>query len=216
MITAEIITIGTEIIAGQIVDSNAQHIAKILTENGIHVLFQTSVGDDEELLKSALRIAKDRVELIIITGGLGTTANDITLEAVSDFFNIPLIPDKKSRLRLQRYFANRHRNRKDEYRRQYLIPKGSVVLYNDNGTATGFAVRHEEKEIVCLPGVPREMQSMLNKYLEISAQRYKTGKKCSLTRNLHTFGISERTVEDAIKDYVVHAGQMKAITLVHN
>ncbi|KAB2835915.1 MAG: competence/damage-inducible protein A, partial [Candidatus Brocadia sp.] len=152
MRTAEVITIGTEIMAGQIVDSNAQHISKMLTENGIHVLFQTSIGDDENLLKSALRIARDRVKLIIITGGLGPTANDITREAVSDFFSIPLIPDKESQLRLQRYLVNRHTTRKNEYRRQRLIPEGSVVLYNDNGTATGFAVRHEKKEIVCLPG----------------------------------------------------------------
>lgn len=85
MTTAEIITIGTEIIAGQIVDSNAQHIAKKLTEKGIPVLFQTSVGDDKELLKSTLRIASDRVNLIITTGGLGITANDITREVISAF-----------------------------------------------------------------------------------------------------------------------------------
>lgn len=216
MRTAEVITIGTEIMAGQIVDSNAQHISKMLTENGIHVLFQTSIGDDENLLKSALRIARDRVKLIIITGGLGPTANDITREAVSDFFSIPLIPDKESQLRLQRYLVNRHTTRKNEYRRQRLIPEGSVVLYNDNGTATGFAVRHEKKEIVCLPGVPGEMHSMLNKYLEIYAQQNKAEKSCSFTRNLHTFGISERTVEDAVKDCLGYTEQTKTITLVHD
>lgn len=216
MTTAEIITIGTEIMTGQIVDSNAQHISKMLTENGIYVLFQTSVGDDEKLLKLALSIARDRGKLIIITGGLGPTVNDITREAVSDFLSIPLIPDKESQLRLQRYFANRHTNRRNDYKRQCLIPKDSVALYNDNGTATGFAVRHEEKEIVCLPGVPGEMHSMLNKYLEIYAQQNKAEKRCSVTRNLHIFGISERTVEDTVKDCRGHTEQIKTITLVHD
>lgn len=216
MTTAEIITIGTEIITGQIVNFNARYIAKMLTEEGIQVLFQTSVGDDEVVLKSALRIASDRARLIITTGGLGATANDITREAVSDCFCIPLISDKKSRMRLQKYFVNRHTNRRDEYRRQCLVPEGSVVLYNDHGTATGFAICREEKEIVCLPGVPREMQSMLHKYLEKYVQQRKAGKRCSVTRNLHTFGISERTVEGAVKDCRTSAGQMKAITLVHD
>lgn len=216
MTTAEIITIGTEIMTGQIVDCNARHIANILTEKGIQVLFQTSIGDDEEVVKSALRVANDRVRLIITTGGLGATANDITRDAVSDCFCIPLIPDKKSRMRLQKYFVNRHTNRRNEYRRQCLIPEGSVVLYNDYGTATGFAVRHEGKEIVCLPGVPREMQLMLHKYLERYIQQRKAGKRCSVTRNLHTFGVSERTVEDTVKDCWANTGQQKAITLVHD
>lgn len=216
MTTAEIITIGTEIMTGQIVDFNARHIANMLTEKGIRVLFQTSIGDDDEVVKSALRVANDRVRLIITTGGLGATSNDITREVVSDCFCIPLVPDSKSRMRLQKYFVNRHTNRRNEYRRQCLVPEGSVVLYNDYGTATGFAVRHEGKEIVCLPGVPREMQLMLHKYLERYAQQHKAGKRCSVTRNLHTFGVSERTVEDTVKDCWANTGQQKAITLVHD
>ena len=89
MTTAEIITIGTEIILGQIVDTNAPYISKILTEKGIQVLYQTSIGDDKESLKSALRVARDRANLIITTGGLGPTVNDITREAISDFFSVP-------------------------------------------------------------------------------------------------------------------------------
>ncbi|OQZ04984.1 MAG: competence/damage-inducible protein A [Candidatus Brocadia sp. UTAMX1] len=216
MTTAEIITIGTEIIAGQIVNLNAQHIAKKLTEKGIHVLFQTSVGDDKELLKSTLRIASDRVNLIITTGGLGTTANDITRKVISAFFNIPLIPDEESRIRLQKYFSNCHTNRKDEYRRQCLIPEGAITLHTDNGIATGFAILHEKKEIVCLPGAPREMQPLLHKYMKIYAKQHKLGKECRVTRSLHTFGASERIVEDAVKGCRANSGQTKAITLVRD
>ena len=96
MTTSEIITIGTEIILGQITDSNTPYIANALTEKGIRVLFQTSVGDDKELLKSALKVAGERVDLIITTGGLGPTANDITRETLSDFFGVSLVLDEKS------------------------------------------------------------------------------------------------------------------------
>src|SRR3989338_5651652 len=121
MITAEIITIGTEIILGQIIDKHSPYIARKLSEKGIQVLFQTSVGDDKELLKSALRIARDRANLIITTGGLGPTANDITREAVSEFFDIPLVPDKEAYARIQKILRNQYINKQDEYRKQVTI-----------------------------------------------------------------------------------------------
>src|SRR3989339_2023009 len=121
MITAEIITIGTEIILGQIIDKNSPYIARKLSEKGIQVLFQTSVGDDKELLTSALRIARDRANLIITTGGLGPTANDITREAVSEFFDIPLVPDKEAYVRIQKILGYQHTNKQDEYRKQVTV-----------------------------------------------------------------------------------------------
>ncbi len=214
MITAEIITIGTEIMLGQIVDTNARYIAKILTGKGILVLFQTSVGDDKELLRNALSLSSDRVNLIITTGGLGPTINDITREAIADFFNVTLVTDQEAQNRIQKHLMDRHVNMQDEYKKQALIPEGASVLHNDNGTATGFIIRRDNKEIVCLPGVPREMQSMLNKYLEIYAEQQTADEGCTLTRYLHTFGISERAVEDIVKDSLVKEGQMKAMTLV--
>ncbi len=202
MTTAEIITIGTEIVLGQIANTNSQYIAKVLTERGIQALFQTSIADDKESLKSVLKIANDRANLIITTGGLGPTANDITRETVSEFFGIPLVIDKESYARTQNRLASKHENMLDEYRKQTLIPEGAFVIPNDNGTANGFALRHGEVEIVCLPGVPREMQFMLNKYLEIYALKGKCKEGCKLMRNLHTFGISERDVETILKDYI--------------
>src|SRR5574341_2537436 len=216
MTTAEIITIGTEIVLGQIANTNSQYIAKALTEKGMQVLSQTSIADDKELLKSVLKIANDRVNLIITTGGLGPTANDITRETVSEFYGIPLVIDKEFYTRTQNRPASKHENMLDEYRKQTLIPEGAFVIPNDNGTANGFALRHGGVEIVCLPGVPREMQFMLNKYLEIYALKGKCKEGCKLMRNLHTFGISERAVEDALKDCSVAEGQIQAMTLVHD
>src|SRR3972149_3274532 len=264
MITAEIITIGTEIVLGQIVDTNTPYIAQNLSEKGIHVLFQTSVGDDKELLKSALKIARDRVSLIITTGGLGPTANDITREAVSEFFDIPLVPDKEAYARIQKILRNQYINKQDEYRKQVtihphlnlphpfgfaqdrqrggiqgdneyspplvggvrggseslrkqaMIPKGALALHNDNGTAAGFALNRGNTEIVCLPGVPREMQSMLNKYLEIYTKKHNLEGRCTLTRNLHTFGVSEPEVDSQMKAYTGREEPIKVMTLVHD
>src|SRR3990167_7088387 len=121
MTTAEIITIGTEIVFGQIIDTNTPYIAQNLSEKGIHVLFQTSVGDDKDLLKSVLKIARDRANLIITTGGLGPTANDITREAVSEFFDIPLVPDKEAYARIQKILRNQSINKQDEYSKQVTV-----------------------------------------------------------------------------------------------
>ncbi len=212
MTTSEIITIGTEIILGQITDSNTPYIANALTEKGIRVLFQTSVGDDKELLKSALKVAGERVDLIITTGGLGPTANDITRETLSDFFGVSLVLDEKSYTHLQKIVESRHRKVTDADKKQALIPEGATVVSNGNGTAAGFVFRHGNAEFVCMPGVPGEMQSMLHKYLE-ARTKYTSGEGCALSRTIHTFGISERTAEDSLVDC---NGQARVMTLVHD
>ncbi len=256
MTKAEIITVGTEIILGQITDTNTPYIAQNLSKKGIQVLFQTSVGDDKDLLKSALKIARDRVSLIITTGGLGPTANDITREAVSEFFDIPLVPDNEAYVRIQKILGYQHTNKQDEYRKQVtvhphlnlphqgggiqgdneyspplvggvrgggeslrkqaMIPEGAHVIHNDNGTAAGFALNRGNTEIVCLPGVPREMQSMLNKYLEIYTKKHNLEGRCTLLRDLHTFGISEPDVEAQMKVYIEREEPIKIMTLVHD
>lgn len=199
--------------SGQIADTSKQHISKILTEKGIQVLFQTSVADNKELLKSVLGIAGERANLIIITGGMGPTANDITSEAVSDFFGVPLVPDEEACNRIQQYLWEQRGNLPGGHKKQTLIPEGARVIYHDNGTATGFVLRYRNKEIVCLPGVPGEMQPMLDKYLEISAVQHKSIEGCTLTRNLHTFGISECAVEEALKVFQGKEGRVKVLTL---
>lgn len=218
MIKAEIITVGTEIILGQIIDINAPYIAKALTEKGIQVLFQTSVNDNKELLKSALKIAASRANLVITTGGLGLTANDITREAVSEFSGVRLIHNKEACVRIQKLAEEHHEDMSalmDEHNKQSMIPEGALVITNDGGTATGFALRYNGTEIVCLPGVPREMESMLNKYLDVYCERH-TLVGCRLARDIHTFGIPERTVEDIIKDQIKREEYVKTMTLVHN
>lgn len=210
MITAEIITIGTEIVLGQIADTNAPYIAKALTEKGIQVQFRTSVSDDRELLKSALKIARERVNLIITTGGLGLTASDVTREVVSEFFGVRLVHNKDACIHIQRFMEERQAHFMDEHDRQTLVPEGALVITNDNGTATGFALHHNDKEIVSLPGVHTEMKSMLNKYLEVYAFD-KREEGCIVSRDLHTFGIRESVVADRVKKCILQYQILKNI-----
>ncbi|HHT9123029.1 MAG TPA: competence/damage-inducible protein A [Candidatus Wunengus sp. YC63] len=216
MITAEIITIGTEIVSGQIMDTNAPHIAQNLLKRGIQVLFQTSVGDDKELLKSVLKIARGRANLIITTGGLGPTGNDITREAVSEFFDVFLVSDEEAHTRIRTFLESRHAKVKNGHQKQALIPAGAFAIHNDQGTAAGFVFQGDGIEIVCLPGVPGEMQTMLNKYLETYAIQHKAEELCTLTRNIHTFGVSEPDIDAQLKEYAGREGQIKAMTLVHD
>lgn len=216
MTTAEIITIGTEIVLGQIMNTNAPYIAKALTEKGIQVRFRTSVSDDKELLKSTLKIATERVDLIITTGGLGLTTNDITREAVSEFFCMRLINNKEACIHIREFKEKQYVNLPDEHNKQTFVPEGALVITNDNGTATGFALYYNNKAIVCLPGVPREMQSMLKKFLEVYALRYKTEERCTVSRDLHTFGMSEIIVEDIVKSCIFRCNSIKTMTLVHD
>jgi len=209
MMTAEIITIGTEIILGQIVDTNAAYIADTLTKKGLSVLFKTSVGDDSESLKSALKTAQSRVSLIVTTGGLGPTVNDITRETISDFFNMPLLSDNDTSLDHKQY-------ENDKSIKLTHIPSGSKSLPNDHGTAIGFYLTYNNTEIVCLPGVPHEMRPMLNRYLEMRMTLISAEEQCILTRRIHTFGIPEYKIEKIVQECNINQNLSQTITLVKN
>lgn len=212
MTTAEIITIGTEIVLGQIVDTNSRYIAETLTKNGINVLFTTSVRDDAELLRSALNIAKERAQLIITTGGLGPTENDITRETVSHLFNMPLIPSSESYTHKPQCTTTLH----EGTMKLKSIPSGALVIPNDHGTAIGFAIIHNHTNIVCLPGVPREMHQMLNAYLKIYKAQHLTEEYCIVTRQFHTFGMPEFEINTLIKECAINRNLIKLMTLVRD
>ncbi|MCF6150024.1 MAG: competence/damage-inducible protein A [Candidatus Kuenenia sp.] len=212
MTTAEIITIGTEIVLGQIVDTNTAYIAETLTKNGIHVLFTTSVRDDAELLKSALNIAKERVQLIITTGGLGPTENDITRETVSHLFNMPLIPSSEPYANIPQCADTLH----ESAMKLKSIPAGALVIPNEHGTAIGFALKHEQTDLVCLPGVPREMHQILSSYLKIYKAQHLAEEYRIVTRQFHTFGMPEFEINKLIKECDIHRNSIKTMTLVHD
>ena len=168
--TAEIISVGTELLLGDIVNTNAQYLAQNLAHLGIDLYFQTTVGDNGERLHDALSIAFTRANLVILTGGLGPTKDDLTKEIIASYFKKGLVFDKKAfanleqRVKLYGLNGVSQSNKKQAY-----VPEGVIVLYNDNGTAPGFIVEstNTEQELqtaILLPGPPREMQPMFETY----------------------------------------------------
>lgn len=197
---AEIIAVGTEILLGDIVNSNAQYIAKRLAELGIEMYYQQVVGDNEERLLYAFDEAYKRSNIIITTGGLGATEDDITKEVAAKYFNKELIKHEESINRIRDYFSNLNRNMTDNNLKQGLIPDGSIVMINNNGTAPGVIMEENDKIMIILPGPPNEMKSMFDE----SVRPYLESKSDSVivSKVLKILGIGESAVVDKIKDII--------------
>jgi nicotinamide-nucleotide amidase len=161
---AEIITIGDEILIGQIVDTNSAFIARELNNAGISVKQISSVSDDREHILTALNEAAARADIILITGGLGPTKDDITKKTLADYFNVGLIENKEALENVQRIFK-RIRGEDaimlDVNKQQALVPENCEVILNKNGTAPGMWFNHNGKIYVSMPGVPFEMMYMI-------------------------------------------------------
>ena len=162
---AEIIAVGTEILLGDIVNTNAQYLSKELASLGIDVYNQSVVGDNEKRLLEALESGFLKSDIIITTGGLGPTVDDITKEVAAKFFNKELIFDKDSFDWIKSYL-----NIEDEFmletnKKQAYIPKDSIKLHNNFGTAPGVIINENKKILIILPGPPREMKAMFNDYI---------------------------------------------------
>lgn len=162
---AEIISIGTELTMGDTLDTNTHYITQKLTEIGVNVLFHTSVVDNETIIKKALKNSLDRVDLIICTGGLGPTDDDLTKEVVAQVFNLELSLDTRLKEEISNYFKKQNRNMPENNIKQAYIPKGSKYLKNEIGTAPGVCIKHDNKTVFLLPGPPKEMKLMLDKYV---------------------------------------------------
>jgi len=162
---AEIIAVGTEILLGDIVNTNAQYLSKELASLGIDVYNQSVVGDNEKRLLEALESGFLKSDIIITTGGLGPTVDDITKEVAAKFFNKELIFDKDSFDWIKSYL-----NIEDEFmletnKKQAYIPKDSIKLHNNFGTAPGVIINENKKILIILPGPPKEMKAMFNDYI---------------------------------------------------
>jgi len=163
----EILAVGTELLMGEIVNTDAQMIAQGLNEHGFNVYWQTVVGDNPQRLRQALEIAKDRADIIITTGGLGPTADDLTKETVADVFGCPLKMDQVQLARLKERMGPKMTPNNEK---QAMLPEGCTVLVNDWGTAPGCAFEAEGCHVIMLPGPPRECTPMFQQrampYLE--------------------------------------------------
>ncbi|MFA5026317.1 MAG: competence/damage-inducible protein A [Candidatus Methylomirabilota bacterium] len=199
--STEILTVGTELLLGQIVDTNAAWISQRLAEAGIDVFYKTTVGDNWGRIESAIRLALSRADVLIITGGLGPTEDDLTRDVLAAVMDRPLRLDPEVLAHIERRFAHRRVPMAENNKKQALVPEGAEVLHNPRGTAPGLFVSRDGKAIACMPGVPSEMKPMC---LEQVIPRIRdtfgiTGRIVS--RVLKSCGISESTLDQRIGDY---------------
>lgn len=197
---AEIVTIGTELLLGEIVDTNSAWIAQQLTTIGLNLYYTTTVGDNLGRITHVLREALARSDVVITTGGLGPTVDDMTREAVAAATERPLVLDEELVQEISAYFARRHYVMTDNNRKQACLPQGARVIHNPVGTAPAFAVEHRGHVIISLPGVPHEMRYLMeNEVLPYLRERFGL-QGLIKSRFLHTCGIGESTVDSKIGD----------------
>ena len=198
--TAEIIAVGTELLLGGTVNTDAQDVSKLLSELGINVFFHTVVGDNPERMKQAVEIAKSRADIIITTGGLGPTFDDITKQTLAEAFGKKLIFNEDVAEKIRGFFEKLLLNRKmtENNLRQAELPEGCVIFDNGVGTAPGCAFEAEGKHVIMLPGPPRECRVMLKSCVEPYLQKLSEAQIHS--HNIHIFGLGESAVEEKLSD----------------
>jgi nicotinamide-nucleotide amidase len=200
--TAEIVAVGTELLMGQILNTNAQFIAQRLASAGVNCYFQTVVGDNPARLSDTLSLALSRADMVIVTGGLGPTGDDLTKETLAALFNKELRYDEESLSVLKDHFSKAGREMTPNNLKQAMFPVGSVILKNDNGTAPGCILEENGKAIALLPGPPREMQPMFEEQL----LPYIAKKEGSMlySRVVRIFGVGESALEYRLKGLIDH------------
>ncbi|MCG8498826.1 MAG: competence/damage-inducible protein A [Firmicutes bacterium] len=197
---AEIIAVGTELLLGQIVNTNAQFLSLQLSQLGIDVYFQTVVGDNHNRLKDTFQHALNRSDIVIFTGGLGPTKDDLTKETIAEILALPLELHEESLQRIKGFFKSIHRQMSHNNEKQAYLPKGCTVLQNDYGTAPGCLIEKDGKIVVMLPGPPREMKPMFNNYV-FPIIRSETS-DIIYSKVLRIFGIGESSLEEELADII--------------
>jgi competence/damage-inducible protein CinA-like protein len=197
---AEIVTTGTELLLGQIHDTNATYLAQQLRDLGIDVFFRTTVGDNELRIAQVLEQALARADLVITTGGLGPTVDDVTREAVARVTGRPLVLFPDLLEQIGAFFGRLGAKMSDNNRRQAYLPQDCIPVENPVGTAPAFIVEDERGTIITLPGVPREMRYLMENSVIPYLQRRLGRQDVLVTRILRTVAVGESRVDQAIAD----------------
>ncbi len=195
---AEILCIGTELLLGNVVNTNAAWLSQQLARLGINVYHHTVVGDNAQRLEEALQLAFSRSDLVITTGGLGPTYDDLSKETISKYFNRPLVLHQPSLEKIQEFFAKRPSAMMPNNEKQAYQPEGAVVFPNHSGTAPGAAIEGGGKVAIMLPGPPRELKLMFER--EVLPYLQKFSDHVIVSRDLQLFGIGESLTETLLKD----------------
>jgi competence/damage-inducible protein CinA-like protein len=202
MITrAAILSTGDELTTGRILDSNASWIADKLFEIGVDVTCVLTVGDYPDRLEWAWRQALERADVVISTGGIGPTADDLTSETVARVLGVPLVEHTESADRIRRWFASTGRPMPENNLKQALMPRGAVLVPNALGTAPGYRAAHGDRHVVVLPGVPREMKPMMEETV-LPWLRAQRGGAVYLARTFQTFGVTESGLDELVAGVV--------------
>lgn len=201
--SAEIICVGTELLLGDILNRNAQFLAQQLAGLGIPHYYQTVVGDNPARLKHVVEIASQRAQILIFTGGLGPTPDDLTQETLADFFGVPLVERPEIIEDIARKYAQRGREMNLSNRKQALIPQGAEVLPNPSGTAPGIIWQPRPGlTILTFPGVPSEMQRMWQATAVPYLKSQGFGKEIIYSRTLKFWGIAESALAEKVSAFL--------------
>lgn len=199
----EIITIGTELLLGQILDTNTQYLSQRLVETGIDVKYKTSVGDNMEDIIEVIKIAKNRSDFILTTGGLGPTLDDLARDAIAKVAKVRLEFREELLDQIKEVFDRLGYTMTENNKRQAFIPEGSIPIPNSLGTAPGFIKEIDGTPVICLPGVPRELKYLMeNQIIPWLRKKYSLNKEIIYYKVLKVVGTGESKVDRLIGDII--------------
>lgn len=203
-VNAEIIAIGTELLLGEITDTNSVYIAQQLRHLGINLYYMTSVGDNRQRIADAIRLAFSRADIVITCGGLGPTIDDMTRRSVADATERDLVFHQSLYDQIAARFATFKVKMTANNTRQAYLPADAVIIENPVGTAPSFAVEYNQKVVISLPGVPREMKYLFeNRVIPYLHEKYQLG--IIKARTLKTAGIGESSLDDMLGDELLNS-----------
>jgi nicotinamide-nucleotide amidase len=200
-VRAEVISVGTELLLGQVVDTNAAYLSRLLPQFGIDLHYRVTVGDNEPRLADALKTALSRADIVFTIGGLGPTTDDLTKETVAGVVGDEMALDQESAARLRAFFAARGIEMPEANLKQALIPKRGTMFANPLGTAPGAAFETGDKVVIVLPGPPREFGEMVDsRVVPYLRERVGEGAEVIRSRVLRIAGLGESSVADMVRD----------------
>lgn len=211
MTEVEIINIGDELLIGQVVNTNAADMAKMLNKAGFDVRKTSVIGDEAEIIRSSLQSAMQRADVVLITGGLGPTKDDITKKVLAEEFDSSLIMNEQVRVHVERYFASKGLPFTPTNAEQALVPDKCRVIFNSVGTAPGMCFEKNGKLVFSMPGVPFEMRTMMPEVIEIMKQHFKS--EAVEYKTLLVSGIGESFLSDKLEGF--EANLPKGISLAY-
>lgn len=197
----ELVSVGTELLLGNIVNTNTQFLAEKCALLGLSMYHQVVVGDNRDRLAEVIRTALDRSDIVILTGGLGPTEDDLTKEVCAEVMGFPLVEDAHTRARIVEYFRNSiYKEIPENNWKQTIVPEGALVLDNDNGTAPGLILEKDGKAAILLPGPPAELYPLFMKKVRPYLQKLQP--EVIRSQMIKICGMGESQVEDKILDLI--------------